>query len=323
MEKASVDFGLPDVSVVIPNYNHGDYLEETVGSFLTQSYPPAEVIIVDDASTDQSWSVLLQLSEKYPQLTIIRRDENGGVNVALAQGIALARSPLVVPASVDDVRLSDFLLKSARMLAENPQAALVFSDPAELDNETGEIRTFPNFVADQPQYFSADKFANMQRRRSFRISSNTTMFRRQLLTEIGGFRPEHHWHADWLAITRLGMMHGVCYLPEVLCYFRVVAGSYSNLSMRNSDKRAEIIIECLDSIYQSGDTVLIDRFRVSAAMPEHVLSLLPKLIKYTSFRKHLTPSLIGWLLVRQLWTSVRPAMPLHLRKMLRRLVNLR
>lgn len=317
------DLDLPDVSVVIPNYNHGRYLENTIRSFLSQTHVPAEIIVVDDASTDDSWPTLLRLSDEIPKLTIIRRTTNGGVNTALADGIEIARSPLLVPASVDDVRLPNFLLESARMLARHPTAAFVFSDPAELDGVNGKITAFPKFISGQSSFFSPDVFARMQRRRSFRISANTTMFRRQLLVDIGGFQPRHHWHADWLAIMRLGMTHGVCYVPEVLCYFRLVAESYSSLSLKNEDSRAEVIVACLDSIYKSGNPALIGRFKDSAAMPEYSLSLLPELIHHESFRNHVTPTLIGWLIARQFWNWVRPFVSLRLRKMLRRMVNFR
>jgi glycosyltransferase involved in cell wall biosynthesis len=323
MGKHLTEASLPEVSVVIPNYNHSKHLVETINSFLEQSYPPVEIIVVDDASTDGSWQLLQGLAADHGILKILRLDANAGVNRALAKGIEIACAPFLVPASADDVRLPDFLQDSARMLAAHPKAALVFSDPAELIDATGEVRAYPNFVGEKAEYFTPDEFADMQRRRSFRISSNTTMFRRQMFDEIGGFRPEHHWHADWLAITRLGMTHGVCYLPKVLCYFRIVEGSYSTESFKKNNRRSEIIGECLNSIYMSGDQDLISRFKKSAVMPEHELFMLPKLVSYTSFRRHCTLTMLGWMVIRQLWTIARPIAPRNLRRLLRRIANSR
>jgi len=314
---------LPDVSVVIPNYNHAEYLEGTIKSLMDQSHPPAEIVIVDDASTDHSWEILERIARDHESIRAVRRTSNGGVNKALSQGVAFTTCPFLVTASVDDIRLPTFLERSASMLAAYPDAALVFSDPAELIDATGEKRIYPNFARMPAGFISSEDFSRAQRRRSFRISSNTTMFRRELFLDVGGFQYEHHWHADWIAIMRLGMSHGVCYLPEILSYFRVVEGSYSELSKTKKENREEVIAACLGSIYESGDREMIRHFRMSAAMPEHSVAMLPRLVTFSSFRRHCTPALLSWIVVRQIWNLLRPYAPRSARAAVREVVNRR
>src|ERR1700704_4749904 len=75
-------FNLPLVSVIIVNYNYGRFLKQAADSNL----PNIECIIVDNASTDCSAGVLLDVSRQYPGAKIVRRMENGGQSLAVKEG---------------------------------------------------------------------------------------------------------------------------------------------------------------------------------------------------------------------------------------------
>jgi len=79
---ASPTFNLPLVSVIIVNYNYGRFLKQAADSVFEQTYPNIECIIVDNASTDCSAAVLLDISREHPGVKILRRKENGGQSLA-------------------------------------------------------------------------------------------------------------------------------------------------------------------------------------------------------------------------------------------------
>src|ERR1700690_1706803 len=79
-------FNLPCVSIIIVNYNYGRFLTEAAASALAQTYPNIEVIIADDASTDESVSVLVSIAAAHADVKIIRRTTNGGQSLATQQG---------------------------------------------------------------------------------------------------------------------------------------------------------------------------------------------------------------------------------------------
>ena len=88
----------PPVSVVIPNYNYGQYLRIAIDSALAQTYSPVEVIVVDDGSTDNSRQVI----ESYgARITPILK-ANGGHGSALNAGYALCRGEIVIFLDADD-----------------------------------------------------------------------------------------------------------------------------------------------------------------------------------------------------------------------------
>lgn len=101
------------VSVVVPSYNHGEYLPQRLNSIYSQSYSNYEVILLDDCSTDNSRAILLQYSEQYPEKTkVIFNDTNTGNPFSQwLRGIKAASGDLIWIAESDDYCDSDFLEK--------------------------------------------------------------------------------------------------------------------------------------------------------------------------------------------------------------------
>ncbi len=99
-------FGLPLVSVIIVNYNYGRFLKQTAESVFEQTYPNIECIIVDNASTDCSAGVLLDISREYPGAKILRRKDPGGQSLASKEGFAASSGEYVIFVDADDYLLA-------------------------------------------------------------------------------------------------------------------------------------------------------------------------------------------------------------------------
>lgn len=90
------------VSVVVPCYNQGIYLRETVLSVLESTYRPLEVIIVNDGSKDDSLQLARALAEEFPEVRVIDQD-NGGVSKARNTGIEASNGSIILPLDGDDL----------------------------------------------------------------------------------------------------------------------------------------------------------------------------------------------------------------------------
>ena len=102
-------FSLPLVSVIIVNYNYGRFLKQAADSVFEQTYPNVECIIVDNASTDCSAAVLLNISRQYPGTKIVRRNEPGGQSLAAQEGFEAGSGEYVAFLDADDVLLPAFI----------------------------------------------------------------------------------------------------------------------------------------------------------------------------------------------------------------------
>jgi glycosyltransferase involved in cell wall biosynthesis len=97
--------GLPLVTVIVVNYNYGRFLEEAVESIFGQTYRNIECIVVDNASVDESHTVLAALKARHPKLILINRSENGGQTAASLDGLKAAKGHYIVFLDADDYLL--------------------------------------------------------------------------------------------------------------------------------------------------------------------------------------------------------------------------
>ena len=100
---------LPLVSVIIVNYNYGRFLKQAADSVFEQTYPNIECIVVDNASTDCSAGVLLDISREYPGAKIVRRKDPGGQSLAAKEGFDASLGEYVIFVDADDYLLASFV----------------------------------------------------------------------------------------------------------------------------------------------------------------------------------------------------------------------
>ena len=90
------------VSVIIPNYNGCNFLEECIKSVLSQTIVPDEIIVSDDASTDQSVKILKELAAKYSVIKLLERKKNVGLAVNKHEAVMASSSKYVTFLDSDD-----------------------------------------------------------------------------------------------------------------------------------------------------------------------------------------------------------------------------
>ena len=111
------------LSVVIPNFNHAAHLTDAVRAVAEQNPAPAEIIVVDDASTDDSLAVLERLGRVYSQLRVVALQSNGGAIRALNRGLQEAREPYVYFGAADDLTKPGLFRATLELLERYPDAA--------------------------------------------------------------------------------------------------------------------------------------------------------------------------------------------------------
>src|SRR5512135_2885715 len=117
----------PSLTVIIPAYNEGAMVGKSVTSVVSANYPPdrLEIIVVDDGSTDDTWTHIERVAARYPDLvTKIRFPKNRGKRAALAEGFLRARGEVVVTIDSDSVINKETLLAIAGPF-RNPRVGAV------------------------------------------------------------------------------------------------------------------------------------------------------------------------------------------------------
>lgn len=119
----------PTVSVIIPNYNYAHYLPGAVQSALRQTGVLTDVIVVDDASTDQSVEAAEALVAADPRVRLIARSRNGGPVATFNEGLAAARGEYLVRLDADDLLTPGSLARAAALAEQFPNVGLVYGHP--------------------------------------------------------------------------------------------------------------------------------------------------------------------------------------------------
>jgi glycosyltransferase involved in cell wall biosynthesis len=116
----------PIVSIVVPFYNQLEYLAECIGSVIIQTFDGWELIIVDDASTEEGVDEILSGFDK--KIRLIRHASNRGLGAARNTGFEAARGQLVLPLDSDDFLHPTFVARTLAALDKKPDADCVFTD---------------------------------------------------------------------------------------------------------------------------------------------------------------------------------------------------
>lgn len=219
---------MPKVSVVIPCYNQGQYLDEAVDSVLAQSYRDFEIVIVNDGSTDE-FTCRLLAGYTRPQARVVAT-ANQGLAAARNTGIGEALGEYILPLDADDRIGPDYLARAVGVLEENPETGIVYCLGELFGARTGRI--------------SAPAFSRRKMLLSNLIFA-TAMFRKSDWDRVGGYNTNmRHGCEDWdfwLSLVELGRK--VHRIPEVLFFYRIREQSM-NVAM-DREKRLEMHLQLM------------------------------------------------------------------------------
>jgi glycosyltransferase involved in cell wall biosynthesis len=215
------------VSTVIPVHNGEAYLAEAIGSTLSQTHPPIEVLVVDDGSTDATPSVAREFGD---DVRYVRQDQSG-VSAARNHGVQLARGELVAFLDHDDAWLPPKLERQVAAI-ESERATMAICALNVVDGR--------GTVTHTTRLKEGDLLANMlifDGRETISCSS-TGVCRREEFLRAGGFDVNLGMSADWDLLVRMLLGGKVVYVDEPLTLYRVHGTNMSrNIGAMERDLR--------------------------------------------------------------------------------------
>lgn len=231
------------LTVFMPNFNHAAYLPQAIEAILGQSRQPDEFLILDDCSTDQSTEIIESYARRYPVIRFLRRTTNQGAVTSINELLAAANGDYVYGAAADDYVLPGMIEHSMGAAERYPQAGVVFGKMMMIDAAGAKLRDIPAPEWSTTCYASPQQFLKeyLDRHPPYASLSGATIYRRDRLAEVGGFRPElGHW-SDTFAIRAIALRYGAAYVPQPFMVWRKVPGSLSNSAQQTLRKNRQII----------------------------------------------------------------------------------
>jgi glycosyltransferase involved in cell wall biosynthesis len=216
---------MPQVSVIIPSFNHGSYISEAVSSVLSQTEQDLEIIVVDDGSKDDSLKILGAFSD--PRLRIIPQ-ENQGAHAAINRGLREASSDIFAILNSDDSYAPERLAHMLKILETDPQAGLIGSYIEIINSKSSTLGIKHGYQDCSPwnlpqpdRSFRAgsDLHAALLTENYWSTTSNL-VFRKSLYKKVGEFRTLRYVH-DWDFALRMAQQTKLVLVPEPLVRYRV------------------------------------------------------------------------------------------------------
>jgi glycosyltransferase involved in cell wall biosynthesis len=154
-----LDIHIPKVSVIVPNYNYADYIEERLESIFKQNYPIYEVIVLDDNSTDNSVDVIQNYlyQQEFPTKLVVNKVNSGSVFKQWERGAELATGDLIWMAEADDLAAPDFLNKLTDLFIKDKELVLAYSQSKQIDQD-GKLLSndYLEYTADLGEFWQQD-----------------------------------------------------------------------------------------------------------------------------------------------------------------------
>ncbi|MCK1267972.1 glycosyltransferase involved in cell wall biosynthesis [Bradyrhizobium sp. GM2.2] len=200
------------VSVVVPCYNYGRFLPDCVKSILTQEGVDVDVIVVDDASTDESSRVAWRFADADSRVKLIRNDHNRGHIESYNIGFAQATGTYVFLLSADDVLVPGALARAAALMEMHPTIGFAYGWSVPFTSSLPPART----EAKRWAVWKGEEWVSALCRRGANvIRSSDALVRRSVLDKVGGYRKDlpHSGDLEWwlraALVSDVGIVGGV------------------------------------------------------------------------------------------------------------------
>lgn len=210
--------GKPLLSVLVPAYNAGKYVGSCVAGLLVQTYSNIEILLCDDASTDNTWDVIRGIQDE--RIRIFRNDRNKGKNATAGFLLEKAKGTYITVHDADDISAPERLERLMDFLLRHPAYAMCGSNFVSfLDNGK---------VVGRSQLSTECSEIREKIRTQSQFHGPTVVIRKDVIDEVGGFYRYFTVAEDIDLTMRITERFDVCNLPGYYYYYRHNPRSLTN-----------------------------------------------------------------------------------------------
>lgn len=234
------------VSIIVPNYNHGKYIKQRLDSIINQTFTDYELILLDDYSSDESRDILLSYKNNPHVSHIILNTQNSGSPfLQWEKGIKLARGKYIWIAESDDYTDIHFLEYTVKALTLHPQAHICYTGSFIIDTNGNKINDpwFDQWIEDD----SINIFPSNKHLSTHMLESNTiynasmVLFKKEgCLSSITQAYTQMKYAGDWLFWIEQIRKGNVIEIHKKLNYFRKHAENTTSKGDNNGNAIEEI-----------------------------------------------------------------------------------
>ncbi len=237
------------VSVIVPVYNLGHYIQECIEGLVKQKTSfNFEIIVIDDASTDNSFEILCKLKNKYSsRLSVFKNDINLGLAETMKKLLSYTSGKYIAYLDGDDIALPGKLQKQADYLDAHEKCSIVYHESDVFDSETNKtLWTYTKDYYNSPYIPQKATVEHVIRYGCF-MHASTVMIRRhqhilESVSDNNIILHDHSWHL-------LNLLYGkgsIDFIDEILGRYRIHDASFGAQTLRSHKRREQVLNDQLN-----------------------------------------------------------------------------
>lgn len=211
---------MPRLTVVTPIYNGARFLAHAIESILSQSFAEFEYILIDDGSTDDSYTVAAAFARRDARIQLVRQARNQGISRTLNRALTMAAGEYVAILDQDDLAREGRLAQQVAYLDAHPALVLVGSQVEIVDSNGA-----PVGVRAMPAHPGVARWDFLLR---CCVQHSAATMRRAAAISTGGYALHHRYAAEYDLFWRMAQQGDVVNLPDVLAAHRIDASQTSH-----------------------------------------------------------------------------------------------
>ena len=238
------------VTVALTTYNRSQLLKLSLASVLAQDYPDFRVMVLDNASTDDTETVVRSLAEDDDRVTYIRNETNIGDLGNWNLAIELNTSPYLTILSDDDLMLPELISESVRALDEHPQVGFSFAMVRLIDAAGNSLDLQHTGKISEGLLKGLDFLEQTISWQGCPVYTSSLFFRASALAVVGQFDSPHSKHTfDLTTIYRLAAKFDIFFLARELAQVRLHSGQITETDWRfDRNGPIGVIAEITDAV---------------------------------------------------------------------------
>lgn len=219
---------MPKVSVIIPNYNHAKYLRQRIESILNQTYSDFEMICMDDASDDESVSVIEEYKDLSNFQIVINSENSGSPFIQWNRGVAVAKGEFVWIAESDDFANEKFLEEMVPVMERNDSVGIVVCKSYKVDPNGNVVAAWEDWVSSGKTGKWNNDFVingrsealNFIYQGNFLPNASALLLRKSIYQRVGMANEDMRRAGDMMMWAKMLMISDLAYRAKSLNYYR-------------------------------------------------------------------------------------------------------
>jgi glycosyltransferase involved in cell wall biosynthesis len=266
----------PKISVLLPHYQDLLFVTGAIEAIINQSYPPHEVIVIDDGSKDGSAEILRDFCKRDSRIHFHQNEKNNGVSYTVERALSLSTGDFIYAASSDDRILPGFFENVRTLIEKSPDSSLIISQTYLFYSSSQEILWVNLPPSLKTGYYSPSELCNLIQNLNFFFPGNTAIYHKETLLSLGGFRSDFMCSADSVMIVYIALTRGLNFIDQPFGIFQIKEGSFTSKVQSSRcilKKSFESLLEFLYENKNTSFTSLIQKSGYLGSMPIQMIAM--------------------------------------------------